>query len=353
VKPSKKGKAPRQEGWAKTPAYMTRIRGKVDSMLFGEGRNPELHRSPEEVVEATAQSWEETAAYREQRGAHSQARAARKKADFWRSLPMRTARPEKAFWKWADRLRESQWIAEENIDVVCAVDGWSELSLLAARAFFRLLALIEVRNAPQYAEAFLSELTGVIQEFARLANEKPELFQPWARKCAAIPGMVSLNAEKMKDAQDLAKKLQTGEAFPFAILPTGKTGQSRKFKTPANILAERLVNLIEYDRGAICCSTEFPWSEDAQKLEPFSAGISPESLNKWKELSWRILLYATRNKPELDPRVRPLGASAAKKKPRLCKELHEATRSANVRAKIKERLFNAMKPQPEEKPFPR
>jgi hypothetical protein len=54
-----------------------------------------------------------------------------------------------------------------------------------------------------------------------------------------------------------------------------------------------------------------------------------------------MVLSATDGKPEQDGTLRPLGESAGKKKPKFCKERHDRTINSNVRAKIKERLFES------------
>jgi len=178
-----------------------------------------------------------------------------------------------------------------------------------------------------------------------IAEKQPELFQAFARGCFEWPGVISRNAYVSQDNQRFLEKLQQGEDLPFVNIPRGKKGRTPSFSVLANRLAFRLYGKIEtaragHDYSKIMAEmlglTVSTWIE-AVNLEPFSA----KTWRSWAEIAWQIVLEATDGKPEQDEILRPLGESAGKKKPKFCKELHERTANSNVRAKIKERLFEA------------
>lgn len=167
------------------------------------------------------------------------------------------------------------------------------------RGLARLFDLTETLCTSSDASTLLATITGAVERFERLANEKPELFRPVTRGRMAIPAMVSQNKEKMEAAQALAKNLHTGEAYHLAILPTGNKGRHWQFKDPANALAARLVEEIEFTRVWSGWYRENAWWEDAVKLEPFSE----HTWRSWAKFAWRILDNG--NHPMLhDPRTK-------------------------------------------------
>lgn len=141
----------------------------------------------------------------------------------------------------------------------------------------------------------LNTIGAAVTQFEMLAWKKPELFQDYARGSLAIPGMISRNAEKQTDNQDLLVKLGQGEDCPLAILPTGNTGQKWRLKDrPAIALAVRLQSYIEaarsnYDLHVLDHRREGfkppGWLNEATKLEPFS----PATAEAWAKVAWAVL----------------------------------------------------------------
>jgi len=189
----------------------------------------------------------------------------------------------------------------------------------------------------------------VTEALNNIAKKQPELFRPLVRRCFEWPGLISRNREVSEDNQRFLEKLQQGEDFPFANIPKGKSGRTLKFKDRANNWAFTLYATIEYGRGSYGYfkyqveqyGHKLPsWLQDAVNLEAFSEGTLP----KWAEKAYRVLdENSPLGKLENHPDLRPLGESAGRKKPKYCKKIHKGTRDSNVRAKIKERIYGAMK----------
>lgn len=144
----------------------------------------------------------------------------------------------------------------------------------------------------------------------------------------SIPAMVSQNTEITAAAETLAKKLQTGVDFPLEILPSGKKGRHWQLKDPANALAARPVEEIEFNRQWTWCYRVHWWLDDALKLEPFG----PATWRTWAELGWRILAEISPDgKPENHPFFRD-------PKTRICKVRKSRKQSFPKKQKPKRRL---------------
>ena len=324
------GKRPRQKSKLKKGAKPRDTRDA--SFPFGYGSTKPI-KSPDEVAEEQAKlCWERADSFA-QKGEDDKEKVESEKAKFWRSLPKLSKRD--AILQSCEMLDAS----EEALAAFYAMGSASNLGHVASHALWHLFNLAESHGHASAADSLLCSIEGAVKGFVRLADERPELFRPYTRRRIGIPAIVSQNTEKMREAEEFTKKLQTGGDFPLAILPTGKSGKRLQFKNPANALAIRLQEEIEFTRVWDGWYRKHLWWEQAVKLEPFSA----KTWKTWAELAWRIILDATRGKPERSKHLRPFGKSAETKKPKFCKELHAATREANVRAKIKARLFEALR----------
>jgi hypothetical protein len=149
----------------------------------------------------------------------------------------------------------------------------------------------------------MNALTLAVERFERLADAKPKLFEAKARAMFGIPAIVSRNTEKTEKNQQLAAKLHAGEDYPLAILPTGKRPWRH---TPANALAERLVQYIWQSRELYLFRVRFEaeiwdvekipaWLAAALKLKPFGPG----TWKGWAEVAWEVLAeISPHGKPE-------------------------------------------------------
>jgi hypothetical protein len=225
--------------------------------------------------------------------------------------------------------------------------GLTYLSSTADQVFSGLLALAANGNK-KAAEVLANSLLWAVKDFETLISndQKGKALRAWARKAVGIPGIISPNREAATHNQQLVKRLEVGKDCQFAILPTGKKGRRWKYKSPVNDLALRLCHYIDRQRALYKIHLfdekqgriKLPaWLHDVTRLQPFSAKTS----RSWASVAWAILMDVTNGKPESDSHLRPLGESAALKKPKYCKTLRAATKASNIRAKIKSRLFEA------------
>jgi len=332
----------------KTKAGGTRKAFKIPPFTLEDAKPPSLSALPD-VAKARARELEKRADSFAKQGAQGKAEAARQEAEGWRGLPG----IEGDDAAHVEALTRNE--ATEKIDMLLSrlqankpesVTAAAELFCVVDYALAGLQGLAAGGNA-NAAGFLLSALTVAVERFERLAAVKPNLFQTKARAMFGIPAIVSRNPEQTEKNQQLAEKLQTGEDYPLAIVPKG----GRHWRhTPANALAERLVQYIWQNRelhlfrarfeAEIWDAEKIPvWLADALKLKPFAG----DTCQSWAEVAWQVILSETKGTPESKPTLRILGESAAKKKPKYCKTLHPATQRGNIRAKIKERICDAMK----------
>jgi hypothetical protein len=89
-------------------------------------------------------------------------------------------------------------------------------------------------------------------------------------------------------------------------------------------------------QAALKLYTAGQWHAAAGKC----AALTRKNKKRWFEEIWKWQI-SNGFKPEESDLLRPLGKSKAKKTPKWCKSLHPATQTANVRAQIKARLWEA------------
>lgn len=215
------------------------------------------------------------------------------------------------------------------------------LSCIIDQAARGLLALAAHGDSVA-ATKLIDSLVSAVRRFECMAMHRPEVFTHYTRRLALIPATISPQSDNAKECRDLMKALKVGRKSIFSVAKRWKQ------KTPVNGLALRLVAYIDdnrrFHRFSFGCHPELfahwpQWISEAVRLPDFNADTSEQ----WAEIGWSILLELTNDRPQDNPHLHPIGASAAKKKPKYCKTLHEATKAANVKGKIKERLLAAFK----------
>jgi hypothetical protein len=172
--------------------------------------------------------------------------------------------------------------------------GLPHLDRLLRRLLDGMLSITAKGDRATVMEIFMNALCDAVNDFGGLATTKPEIFQEWAERGFAVPGMISPNAEKTADNARLVKQLRVGEKFHLAIQPTGKRGRRWKFQTTANGLASRLQSYIANSIGcyelhkaqAKQAGRELPlWLHDAVRLKSFSA----KTWRAWADIAWQVL----------------------------------------------------------------
>ena len=273
-------------------------------------------------------------------------KVSRAKAAHWRKLAsLPEAEIEGVDWQcWTDVL--------EGIDFLLARAEHSDcakfhLSTVVTHALEGLNALAAHGNTT--AARHLVDCLGLgVRGFELLAWHRPELFTHCTSKLALIPATISPQSGNQDACRELMDKLKVGEKSIYDATSKGK-GKPRRQTKPANDFVSRLVNYMCVQRSEAFIYgykikpqlyADWPdWFSRLTQLSDFGA----RAWTKWGEVGWEIVLDVTGGKPEQRKELRPLGKSAETKKPRLCKELHSATRESNVRAKIKERLLQAFR----------
>ncbi len=264
------------------------------------------------------------------------------RAKWWRQLP---DVPEAKLLRCYDQWWSN---AQEPIKVLLACAekherASVELLMLLTELLNGFYALAANGNKTA-ARLWMEALTKSIVNFEMLATHEPALFIEEARKSYAIPGMISRNAEKMEDNQRHLKQLQQGEDCPFDILPKG--GRTKRFFEGVNFLAGGLYNHIAHAIEnlpfvKVIAESEgiaLPaWVNEAKNLKP----LSRDTWKTWAEVAWSVVMEATNGRPEENPSLANLGASAARRAPKFCKELRPKTKASRTHHKVKERLFTA------------
>jgi len=338
---------------------------------FDDGRGDEAHRkeawpftldnkeyAPPQpgMAERRAKLEDELADKFEASGYSEPAGERRAKAIWWRKLAGAEA-PEGKTWRECkrDALAATDALialAEREDDLYKnpALDHLKAITSHLHWAFHMLAANGNKRAASIWGDVLLDSAT----DFERLAWHKPKLIEEWAQGQVSIPGRISQYRGLAKSNAELVKLLRVGESSPLPLVPSGRRGNSLDYSKRVNKWAADLLNYIDSERGnydlykyhAEEAGRRLPgWQEKASKLKSFIG----ETWESWAEVAWDILMVRTSRHPEDHPELRPLGASAAKKKPKLVKVLHNATASANVRAKIKSRFRQAFKLMAESK----
>lgn len=271
------------------------------------------------------------------------AKASRAKAAKWRKLSsLPKAEGESLDRKiWGDLL--------EGVDFLLARNEHDELGagllrLVVVHAMKGLLALA-AHGKTSAATSLVNCLIEGVRRFECLAMHRPELFIHHTQRLALIPATISPQSDNAKECQDLLETLKVGRKSMYSV--TGK-GKRWKQQTPVNDLALRLVAYIDsncrFQRAIFEIAPKLyahwpQWISEAVRLPDFNADTS----GQWAEIGWTILLELTNDRPQDNPHLRPIGESAAKKKPKYCKTLHEGTKASNVKGKIKERLLAAFR----------
>ena len=229
----------------------------------------------------------------------SEAESARELAKLWRGLPHLSD---------TDALplcEERKDIAVTAITFLMALgESPTAPEALSEVAIWAMDALVQItatgRN-PKGCAAFLDALSFAVREFERLANEKPEIFEAEARDREAIPAMVSDNAEKMKDALDLAKKLHVAENYFLAL-----KGAQFSLKNRSNALALQLLKELENARR------KNPYVYRGSELHDKAASLKPLSEDTWPawaDVAWRELLDDGRHPGLYEEKTRICGPS--------------------------------------------
>ena len=236
----------------------------------------------------------------------------------------------------------------------------SEKSLLSAALLaanllrgLRALAAHGIKNG---RGSYLRILEDEVNAFEALARQRPEVFAETARKKFGVPGIISPSIEKTQSNVAFVAMLGVGTNLPFVAPVKAKKGATLSLsETAANLWALRLCNYLEGVRATFAIPehqarivanwAEFNqwvapvWLEAAKSLPLFSRA----TCDQWAAVAWEVVTEATEGKPEANIELLPLGQSAGQKRPKYCKQLHEPTRQANVRAKIKARLKQAFR----------
>jgi hypothetical protein len=149
-----------------------------------------------------------------------------------------------------------------------------------------------------------------------LSQYRPESVIPFARERHTWPVNLGLRRKLQAEAISVLKKVKLGAGIK---LSAGWQGH-----TIANKQALEMLTWLE--------------------LNQHHLGLPDRTLDnrlKWFEAGWNAILFLTNGDPTSDPFLHKLGASAARKKPKFCKELNPATSASNARSKIKELLRRA------------
>jgi hypothetical protein len=149
----------------------------------------------------------------------------------------------------------------------------------------------------------------------RLAREKPDLLRPIARNTFVWPGTISRKRAWKRANEELMDRLQLGQGSVYSR-------KGWQFSAPSTQAAFGL--LIKH-------LGEQTWPNRA---------LTKAAKRELFERLWEQEL-ASGLVPENVEKLAALGKWKATKKPKYCKELHKATQDANVRAEIKDRIWDA------------
>jgi hypothetical protein len=156
----------------------------------------------------------------------------------------------------------------------------------------------------------------VVDTLDSIVKTRPKLGRWLARDTFVWPGLLSRKRPLRKANDELLKTLQLGKRGIFSVEAVHLGALSI--------------------RGAMIIFSVGQWRSAAGQ----GPRLSRKNKKKWFDNNWEWLLghgFA----PEQHDVLRKLGASKAWKKPKFCKQLHPATSSANVRAEIKARVWEA------------
>jgi hypothetical protein len=149
-----------------------------------------------------------------------------------------------------------------------------------------------------------------------IAKKRPDLVLPLSRNVFAWPSFVSHKRAITRNNNELLEKLQIGKGGVFS---SGKW----QLSAPSTGFA---MTLFSYGKTL----------EEGQMLPRLTA----TNKKVWFNNIWEILLRDG-FRPEENPFLAPLGASKANRRPRYCKKLRPRTQIANIRAEIKQRVWEA------------
>ena len=280
-------------------------------------------------------------------GFNDRANEEKAKAFFWRGL--KHLQEEEG-----SRLDAGAWLdASEHIDVLLER---AKLSVEAMRSLFHLsqqihegLNALAAKGHAGAAAALLDSLSFAANDFVGLATCKPKLFINDTRHRHHVPGLISQSPETTTANVRLVESLEVGKTHRIRLRADSVQGRNFSvISTRSNFWAARLIEYIAMARivlpvkigeQEIVMPASAKWERAALALNELSTSNNLE----WFQVAWEIVMDVTHGKPELEPHLMSLGASAARKQPKYCKTLHPRTQASNVRAKIKGNLKEAFK----------
>ena len=148
-----------------------------------------------------------------------------------------------------------------------------------------------------------------------IAKQRPHLVRRYSRNRFVWPALISRKRSLKKANEEWMKHLQLGE---------GSLYSRRRWQLSATSTKAAFRFLIKH-------LSEHRWP---------NRFLTKAAKKKLFERLWKQQL-ASGLVPENVEKLAVLGKRKATKKPKYCKELHKATRDANVRAEIKNRIWDA------------
>jgi hypothetical protein len=144
----------------------------------------------------------------------------------------------------------------------------------------------------------------------RLAEHYPDLPAPFTRNTLVWPAFISHKRSVKKANLELLEKLQVGKAF---------SSVKWQLDAPSTLWA-----FIVHSLGLLLVRPR----------------LTASNKKKWFDQAWTSMLQHG-FRPEERPELAKLAACKAAKTPKYCKTLRSRTRSANMRAEIKRRVWEA------------